>query len=202
MSDLGPPLDDAALDLLFREARTANTFTDEAVSDEMVQRIYDLVKMGPTAMNQQALRILAVKSKEAREQLVAHMNPGNKAKTASAPMVFVLAADTAFHEFLPRTFPPFPGAKASLEGDEKQAEREGSARFNATLAAGYVILAIRSLGLAAGPMLGWNKAGVDATFFPDGRWKSILVINVGKPGPDAWKERLYRLSFDEAVKIV
>ena len=199
---LGPPLDDAALAVLFRAARTANTFTDEPVSDETIARIYDLVKMGPTAMNQQALRILAVKSKEARERLVAHMSPGNKAKTLSAPMVFVLAADTDFHTFLPRTFPPFPGAMASLEGDAKKDERESSARFNATLAAGYVILAIRSVGLAAGPMLGWNKAGVDAEFFPDGRWRSILVVNVGKPGPDAWKQRLERLAFDEAVKIV
>ena len=202
MSTLGAPLDDAALDLLFREARTANTFTDEPVSDDTVRRIYDLVKMGPSAMNQQALRILAVKSKEAREQLVAHMSPGNKAKTLSAPMVFVLAADTAFHTFLPRTFPAFPGAMASFEGDEKQADRESSARFNATLAAGYVIMAIRAVGLAAGPMLGFSKEGVDATFFPDGRWRSILVITLGKPGPNAWRERFERLGFDEAVKIV
>lgn len=202
MSELCPILDDAALDLLFRQARTANTFTNEPVSDEVVQRIYDLVKMGPTAMNQQALRVLAVKSPEAREQLVAHMSPGNKAKTLSAPMVFVLAADTQFHTFFPQTFPHFAGAKDSFDGDAKAAERESSARFNATLAAGYFILAIRSVGLAAGPMLGWDKAGMDATFFPDGRWKSILVINAGKPGPDAWKERLHRLAFDEAVKIV
>ncbi len=114
----------------------------------------------------------------------------------------MLAADTQFHTFLPRTFPPFPGAQASFEGEEKKTERESSARFNATLAAGYVIMAIRSVGLAAGPMLGWNKAGVDGEFFADGRWQSILVINVGKPGPDAWKGRLERLSFDEAVKIV
>lgn len=202
MSEPGHILDDATLDQLFREARTANTFTDEPVSDETVQAIYELVKMGPTAMNQQSLRILAVKSKEAREQLVTHMNKGNKAKTASAPMVFVLAADTQFHTNLPRTFPSWDGAMASFEGDEKAAERETSARFNATLAAGYVIMGIRSLGLAAGPMLGWDKAGVDATFFPDGRWRAILVINVGKPGPGAWRERFPRLGFDEAVKIV
>lgn len=202
MSDSAYALSDEALDVLFRAARTANTFTDEPVTDEQIKAIYELTKWGPTAMNNQPLRILAVKSKEARERLVAHMAGTNKAKTASAPIAFVLAADQHFHENLPKTFPHFPGAKAMFEGDDKAEQRAGAAGFNASLQAGYFLLAIRAAGLAAGPMLGFDKAGVDAEFFADGRWKSILVVNAGKPGPDAWRERLPRLDASEAVKIV
>jgi 3-hydroxypropanoate dehydrogenase len=103
-------LDAAAQDLLFREARTANTFTDEPVSDEQIQAIYDLVKFGPTAFNQQPLRIVLVRSTEARERLVGHMSDGNKAKTATAPLVAIVAADHEFHEELPTQFPVFPQA--------------------------------------------------------------------------------------------
>jgi 3-hydroxypropanoate dehydrogenase len=195
-------LPDTALALLFREARTANTFTDEPVSDDQVKAIYELAKWGPTAMNAQPLRILAIRPGAGRERLIPHMNGNNKQKTANAPMVFVLAADTAFHENLPRTFPHFPGAKSMFEGEEKEIARTEVARFNASLQAGYVIMAIRAAGLAAGPMGGFDKAGVDATFFPEGRWKSLVVVNVGKPGPDAWHPRLPRLEFDEAVTML
>src|SRR4051794_2137191 len=98
-------LDPAAQDLLFRDARTANAFTGEPVSDARVRAIYELVKWAPTSMNTQPLRVLLVRSPEARERLVAHMAEGNKAKTASAPLVAVLAADAGFHEHLPRVYP-------------------------------------------------------------------------------------------------
>lgn len=104
-------LDAAAQDLLFREARTANTFTDEPVTDEQVQAIYDLVKYGPTAFNQTPLRITLVRSPEARERLVKHMAEGNQAKTATAPLVAILSADNEFHEELPALLPHFPQAK-------------------------------------------------------------------------------------------
>lgn len=101
-------LDAAAQDLLFREARTANTFTDEPVTDGQVQAIHDLVKYGPTSMNQSPLRVTLVRSPEARERLVQHMSEGNKSKTATAPLVAILSADNEFHEELPRLFPHFP----------------------------------------------------------------------------------------------
>src|SRR5690349_25130659 len=104
-------LDPAAQDLLFREARTANTFTDEPVTDEQVQAIYDLVKYGPTAFNQTPLRVVLVRSAEARERLAPHLSEGNRAKTAAAPLVAILAADNEFHEELPALFPAFPQAK-------------------------------------------------------------------------------------------
>src|SRR4051812_10571029 len=104
-------LDPAAQDLLFRDARTANTFTDEPVSDEQIKAIYDLVKWAPTSMNTQPLRVLLVRSREARDRLVTHMSDGNKAKTGTAPLVAILAADTDFHEHLPTVFPHAPNAK-------------------------------------------------------------------------------------------
>src|SRR4051794_10943427 len=108
-------LDPAAQDLLFREARTANKFTDEPVTDEQVRAIYELVKFAPTSMNQQPLRLVIVRSAEARAKLVGHLSEGNQAKTAAAPLVAILAADVNFHEELPKVFPHFPGAKAMFE---------------------------------------------------------------------------------------
>ena len=107
-------LDPAAQDLLFREARTANTFTDEPVTDEQVQAIYDLVKYAPTAFNQQPLRVVLVRSPEARERLVQHMAEGNQAKTSTAPLVAILAADNEFHEELPAALPGLPAGQGRL----------------------------------------------------------------------------------------
>ncbi len=149
-------LDPAAQDLLFREARTANTFTDEPVTDQQVQAIYDLVKYGPTAFNQSPLRITLVRSAEARERLVQHMAEGNQPKTATAPLVAILSADNEFHEELPALFPHFPQAK-----DVFFAERpaRGAAALNAALQAAYFIIGVRAAGLAAGPMTGLRLRG-------------------------------------------
>jgi 3-hydroxypropanoate dehydrogenase len=188
-----------AQDLLFREARTANTFTDEPVSDEQFQAIYDLVKFGPTSLNSQPLRVVLVRSPEARARLVAHMGGINQEKTAKAPLVAILAADTDFHDELPRLVPFKPGAREYFLDD---AARERIARFNAALQVGYFIIGIRAAGLAAGPMSGFDPAGVDAEFFPDGKHKSLVVVNIGKPGPDAWFDRLPRLEHHEVVSVV
>ncbi|MFJ1706559.1 malonic semialdehyde reductase [Kitasatospora sp. NPDC088346] len=193
-------LDAAAQDLLFREARTANTFTDEPVSDEQVQAIYDLVKYAPTAMNQQPLRITLVRSPEARERLVTLMSDGNKAKTAAAPLVAILAQDNEFHHELPTLFPHFPQAKDVVFGERPA--REASAAMNATLQAAYFIIGVRAAGLAAGPMLGYDAAGINKEFFPDGDHSVVTVINIGKPGEDAWYPRSPRLAYDEVVTTV
>ncbi|ACZ85966.1 malonic semialdehyde reductase [Streptosporangium roseum] len=191
-------LSSEAQDLLFREARTANTFTDEPVGDEQMRAIYDLVKYAPTAMNQQPLRVLLVRGTEARERLVGLMSPGNRAKTAAAPLVAILAADLDFHEELPKVFPHFAGAK-DLFADE--AARARSARFNATLQVGYFILGVRAAGLAAGPMAGYDAAGIDKEFF-DGDHTVLAVVNIGRPGENAWFDRLPRLAYDEVVTTV
>ncbi|MER8182865.1 malonic semialdehyde reductase [Kitasatospora sp. NPDC094015] len=193
-------LDAAAQDLLFREARTANTFTDEPVSDEQVQAIYDLVKYAPTAMNQQPLRITLVRSPEARERLVNLMSDGNKAKTAAAPLVAILAQDNEFHHELPTLFPHFPQAKDVVFAERPA--REASAAMNATLQAAYFIIGVRAAGLAAGPMLGYDAEGINKEFFADGEHSVVTVINIGKPGADAWYPRSPRLAYDEVVTTV
>jgi 3-hydroxypropanoate dehydrogenase len=186
-----------AQNLLFREARTANSFTDEPVSDAQVAAIYDLVRFGPTAMNAQPLRVTLVRSAEAREKLLKSMADGNREKTASAPLVAILAADTDFHDHLERTFPHFPGARDLFADATARAQ---AATFNASLQIGYFLLGVRAAGLAAGPMGGFDAEGVDRDFFDGTAQKSLLVVNIGRPGPDAWFDRLPRLDQDEVVR--
>lgn len=193
-------LDSAAQDLLFREARTANTFTDEPVTDEQVQAIYDLVKYGPTSMNMQPLRVVLVRSPESRQRLVDLMFDGNKQKTATAPLVAILATDHEFHEELPTQFPHFPQAKDAVFGERPVREAAGS--FNAALQVGYFIIGVRAAGLAAGPMTGFDAGGINKEFFSDGEHSVLAVVNIGKPGEDAWYPRSPRLAYDEVVTTV
>lgn len=192
-------LDEASRGLLFTEARTANTFSDEPVDDEQLAAIYDLVKWAPTSANTQPLRILFIRTPEAKERLIAHLSEGNRDKARSAPVVAVLAADTSFHEHLGKTFPHRPEMRDYFAGDDGL--RDKLAKFNAALQAGYFLLGVRAMGLAAGPMGGFDAAGVDKEFFADGTWQSILVVNIGVPGPQAWQDRLPRLDFDEAARL-
>jgi len=189
-------LDAAAQDLLFREARTANTFSSEPVSDETVKAIYDLVKYAPTSMNQQPLRIVLVRSDDARERLVKTMYGPNGAKVAQAPLVAILAADLEFHELMPKLFPHFPEARDMFADP---AIREASAIQNGTMQAAYFLLGIRAAGLCAGPMIGFDADAVNREFFPDGKQKVLLVMNIGKPGENAWWPRSPRLEYDEVV---
>ncbi|MFF9816191.1 malonic semialdehyde reductase [Streptomyces sp. NPDC014006] len=192
-------LDPAAQDLLFREARTANAFTDEPVTDEQMQAIYDLVKYGPTAFNQTPLRITLVRSPEARERLVQHMAEGNQPKTASAPLVAILAADNEFHEELPALFPAFPQAKDVFFAERPV--RESSALLNAALQAAYFIVGVRAAGLAAGPMTGFDAEGVRKEFLDDDH-TPLMIVNIGNPGENASHPRAPRLAFDEVVTTV
>ena len=193
-------LDAAAQDLLFREARTANTFTDEPVSDEQIQAVYDLVKYAPTAFNQQPLRVVLARSTEGRARLVQHMADGNKAKTEGAPLVAILAADNEFHEELPALLPHFPQAKELFFSE--RTVRESSALLNGALQVGYFIVGVRAAGLAAGPMTGFDAAGINKEFFPEGDHSVLAVVNIGKPGEDASLGRLPRLAYDEVVTTV
>ncbi|MBO4259020.1 malonic semialdehyde reductase [Streptomyces griseorubiginosus] len=192
-------LDPAAQDLLFREARTANTFTDEPVTDEQIQAIYDLVKYGPTSMNQSPLRVTLVRSAEARERLVKHLAEGNQKKTAAAPLVAILSADNEFHEELPHLFPHFPQAKDMFAGSREA--REKNAGLNAALQAAYFIIGVRAAGLAAGPMTGADLAGIQKEFLDDDH-TPLMVVNIGKPGEDAWFPRSPRLEYEQVVTTV
>jgi 3-hydroxypropanoate dehydrogenase len=206
MTDVLPTRDDllalepTARKLLFTEARTANSFTDEPVTRAQLQAIYELTKYAPSSANTQPLRVLYVDRGPDRERLLTHLAEGNRAKTASAPVVAVLAADLQFHQHIPAMFPHKPEMKDAFEANQEG--REQHALFNATLQAGYFLLGVRAAGLAAGPMSGFDSAGMDKEFFPDGRWKSILVVNIGHPGPNAWFDRLPRLDYDQVVKHI
>lgn len=195
-STTGLQLSEEAQDLLFRNARTANTFSADEVTDEQLRAIHDLVKWGPTSMNQQPLRIVLIRSDEGKQRLLPHLGGGNRAKTESAPVVAVLAADTDFHENLPRMFPHAPNAKDMWADDDFRTEH---AKLNASLQVAYFILGVRAAGLAAGPMTGFDPAGINAEFFPDGKRQVLVVVNIGKPGEDPWFDRLPRHDYDEVV---
>ena len=192
-------LDRGAQDLLFRNARSANAFTDTPVTEDQVAAIYDLVKWAPTAMNTQPLRILLVRSADARQRLIPHLAPGNRTKAAGAPLVAVLAADLDFHEHLPVVFPHFPGAKEVFADPAGRAE---AARFNAGLQIGYFLLGVRAAGLAAGPMGGFDAHGVDEEFFAGTSLRSLLVVNIGRPAAGAWFDRSPRLAQDQVLHSV
>jgi 3-hydroxypropanoate dehydrogenase len=193
-----PVLDEAGRATLFYEARTANSFSAEPVTDEELQAIWEMAKWPPTSANTQPLRVLYVRTPEGKDRLVPHIAGGNKAKTAAAPAVAVLAIDMDFHEHTSTTFPIRPEMEQSLAADEER--RHTMARFNGILQAGYFLLAIRAAGLAAGPMAGFDADGVDREFFPEGRFHTILVVNVGHPGENAWFDRLPRLENDTALQ--
>jgi 3-hydroxypropanoate dehydrogenase len=185
--------------LLFREARTANSFSSEPVTEEQVRAIYDLVKWAPTSMNTQPLRALVLRTAEAKARLLPHLSPGNRAKTEAAPLTVVLAADVDFHENIPQVFPHNPGVKDNFADEQGRVE---FSKLNSLLQVGYFIIGVRAAGLAAGPMTGFDAQGVDDEFFSGKKWRSLVVVNVGKPGENPWFDRLPRLDFDQVVETL
>lgn len=194
-----PALDDEARSALFGDARTANSFRDEPVSDETLAAIWELAKWPPTAANTQPLRVHYVRTEAGKARLLPLLASGNQAKTASAPAAAILAADVEFHEFVPDLFPMKPEMQSNFEA-AGPAGREQLARFNAALQAGYFILAVRAHGLAAGPMAGFDVEAVTEEFFGGGRYRAFLVVNIGHPGADPWFPRLPRLDNGETLR--
>ncbi len=196
-------LTDAALDQLFREARSYSTWQDREVTDQQIDAIWELMKMGPTSANQLPARLVWCKSKESKERLAAHAAPGNKDKILSAPVCVILGMDIDFHEQLPSLF-PHTDARSWFEGDEEK--RKESAFRNSSLQGAYLILAARALGLDCGPMSGFNNAGVDEEFFlgddATKTWRSNWLCNIGHGDDSTIFERSPRLSFDDACLIL
>lgn len=193
-------LSETALDQLFRNARTFNAFLPREVSDEQLQQLYDLVKFGPTSANSSPMRLVFVKSPEAKAKLGPTLSEGNRAKTLAAPVTAIVANDHAFYEHLPKLF-PHADAKSWFVGN--QGLIDTTAFRNATLQGAYVIMAARALGLDCGPMSGFDNAAVDAAFFAGTTVKSNFLINIGYG--DASRDlfpRSPRLAFDDACKIV
>lgn len=184
---------------LFTEHHTAYRFTPEPVTDSELAHLYEIAKFAPTAMNSQPLRITFVRTEEGKSRLLPLLAEGNRAKAASAPVVAILAADTDFHEHLPALLPQSPGAKDSLAANDER--RAQMAVNNAWLQSGAFILAVRAIGLDAGPMGGIDAAGIDREFFSGTALKTILVVNIGHVADDGSFPRNPRLSFDEAVSL-
>lgn len=197
MTDTLPRLDESAVATLFTEARTANSFSSTPVGDDELKALWDLAKWPPTAANTQPLRVVYVRTAEGKARLLAHLGERNVEKTRSAPVVAILAVDTAFQEHIPTVLPYMPDMKEVFDTSPEM--HDAITTFNGPLQAGYFLLAARAVGLATGPMAGFDKDTLDADFFPDGRWKSILVVNIGHPGENPWFDRLPRLSPEETV---
>lgn len=190
-------LDAAALDLLFLEARTHNGWTAEPVDEALLRRAVDIAKMGPTSANCSPLRIVFVTSPEAKARLKPCLSPGNVDKTMAAPVTAILAFDPLFYDHLPKLF-PHADARSWFAG---QPHAEGVARMNATLQAGYLLLALRGLGLDTGPMTGFDAAVCDAAFFADGSARSMILMNIGHGDPAKLFPRSPRFAFEEMASF-
>lgn len=193
------PLSDAALSQLFTEARTRNGWTDRPVAPELLRRLYDLTKFGPTAVNMTPARFLFVTSPDAKARLVPLMSEGNRAKTAQAPVTVIIGQDIDFHHTLPRLFPHAPGARDWFA--DETARREAAFR-NSSLQGGYFMIAARALGLDVGPMSGFDAAAVKAEFLPEDAVEPNFIVNLGYGSDENLFPRSPRLSFDEAAKIL
>jgi 3-hydroxypropanoate dehydrogenase len=199
MPDASAALDAAALDQLFLEARTYNSFRPEPIDPAQLRCAYELARMAPTSANAQPMRLVFLVSPEAKAKLEPALSAGNRAKTMAAPATAIVAYDRHFYDELPRLFHD-PAARSWFAGKSEHAER--TAFRNGSLQGAYFILAARALGLDCGPMSGFDNAKVDAAFFPDGRWRSNFLINLGHGEPAGLFARNPRLGFDEACRIL
>jgi 3-hydroxypropanoate dehydrogenase len=188
-----------ALCQLFTDARTGNGFLDRPVTDEQLHAIWDLAKWGPTSMNCLPMRLVFAKSADAKAKLKPALAEGNLEKTMSAPVTIIVATDYGFYERLPHLFPVFPGARDMFAGNAPLAD--ATALRSATLQGGYLIMAIRAVGLDAGPMSGFDNAKVDEAFFAGTKVKSNFLINVGYADVSRTYPRGPRPEFDEDCRI-
>ena len=193
-------MSDDGLELIFRKARTYNAWLDKPVDDALLRRVYDLAKFGPTSANMCPMRIVFVKSKEAKARLKPALDPGNADKTMAAPVTAIIAMDIHFFDKLPKLF-PHADAKAWFK-DLPEPVLEYIALRNSSLQGAYFMLAARSLGLDCGPMSGFKNAMVDAEFFAGTTIKSNFLCNLGYGDASKLYPRSPRLDFDEACKVV
>ena len=196
------PISDAALDQVFREARTfrgsAQAWQEREVSDAQLVQIYDLMKLAPTSANCSPARIVFIRSPEAKQKLKSTLDAGNIAQTMAAPVTALIGSDHAFYENMELLFPN-TGARSWFEG--KPDVIHNTAFRNASLQGAYLILAARSLGLDCGPMSGFNLDLADQLFFPGTAVKSNFLINIGYGNPAVIRPRNPRLSFAQACRV-
>ena len=193
-------LDQSVLNQAFANARTTNKFTGRDVPDALILQLYELMKWGPTSMNCQPGHYVMVKSEAAKQRLIPTLMPGNRDKTLGAPVTVIVATDTRFFENLSSQFLANPKAGEMFESS---AELSRVTAFrNGTLQGAYLILAARMLGLDCGPMSGFDNRAVDAEFFPEGRYQSNFLVNIGFGDPAGNHPRGPRLAFEQAVEVV
>jgi 3-hydroxypropanoate dehydrogenase len=192
-------LPETSLKQLFTAAHSEHQFNQTPVTDDLIQQLYDLVKLGPTGFNAQPARYLFIRSREQKAKLAPHLASSNREKTLAAPLNLIVAYDTQFHHELTEQFPAYD-ARSFFEKSTDWITP--TATLNAALQAGYLIIAARALGLAVGPMSGFNAADVDSSFFADGKYKSFLLLNIGFIDVPTSQKRGPRLPFKKAVHII
>ena len=195
----GTALNDAALDQLFRSARTQYGWTGAAVTDEDLRAIFDLMKWGPTSANCCPARFLFLRTQSAKERLRPALSSGNLAKTMLAPVTVIVAYDPKFYDYLPRLF-PHTDAKPWFTSNPELAQE--TAFRNGTLQGAYFMMAARALGFGLGPMSGFDAPRVEAEFLSDRGWKANFLINLGHGDPQAEKPRGPRFWFDESCVVM
>lgn len=197
---MATPLNDEALDRLFRTARTANGYTDDPVTEADIRAIYDLLKMGPTSANQQPARFIWITSQEGKDRLAELSSGTNGAKIRKAPAAVIIGMDLAFNEQLPWLFPHAPTAKDWFPTEEI---RYTHAFRNSSLQGAYFIMAARALGFDTGPMSGFDNAKVDAAFFADQpNVRSNFISTIGHADPGTIFERLPRPEFEQFNRVL
>jgi 3-hydroxypropanoate dehydrogenase len=196
------PVNDHALDVIFRDARSQNGFLEKDVPEVLVRAVYDLAKMGPTSANCSPARFIFVHTPAGKERLIPLMAEGNREKTRQAPWTVIMATDFAFQEKMPKLFPHNPGAK-----DWFNHNRDETAIRNGTLQTAYFLIAARAIGLDCGPMSGFDAAGVNREFFESDEgelkhWRANWICNLGYGDKTKLFGRSPRLEFDEACRIL
>jgi 3-hydroxypropanoate dehydrogenase len=198
-SSLRTAVSNDCIDQIFREARTHNVWLPRPVPPELLRQAYELAAFGPTSANSTPARFVFLTTPQAKERLRPALAAANVEKTMAAPVTVIVAWDTEFHEKLPKLF-PHKDMRSVFAG--KLELIEATAFRNSSLEGGYFILAARALGLDCGPMSGFDAAKVNAEFFPDGRWKSNFLCNLGYGDPSKLFPRNPRLSFGEACLVL
>lgn len=194
-----PQVNGECLDVIFRNARTHTHWRDEKIPDDVLKEVYNLARMGPTSANQCPMRVVFVKSSEAKEKLKPCLDEGNVKKTMSAPVTAILAMDFEFYEHLPKLF-PHTDARSWFAGKSEE-QLWPTVMRNGSLQGAYFIIAARALGLDCGPMSGFNNQKVDAAFFAETRIKSNFLCNLGYGDAAKLRPRNPRLDFSEACRI-
>lgn len=188
-------VDEASLAILLGDARSHNGWLEVEVSDDQLRQAYDIAKWGPTSMNTQPMRLLFLRSAEAKERIRPALSPNNVDKAMAAPVLALISYDLAFHANLAKTFPHRPNAEALFTANA--AMIEPTAFRNGSLQAAYFMLALRAVGLDVGPMSGFDAGKVNAEFFADSDWRANFICGIGHGDPTKIFDRLPRLDFDE-----